>query len=107
MTQLDGSVEAVLVPLRPERPRTQPELQRRMASEWERPFISARPEELYEAFIDPTALVAWLPPAEMAGEIHEFDSRVGGGYRMCVAVLPAERTLVPRQDVRQGGYGQR
>jgi uncharacterized protein YndB with AHSA1/START domain len=44
--------------------------------------IRARPEELYAAFLDPTALVDWLPPAEMTGEIHEFDARVGGGYRM-------------------------
>ena len=45
-------------------------------------IIKARPEELYEAFMDPAALVAWLPPADMTGEIHEFDARVGGGYRM-------------------------
>jgi hypothetical protein len=44
--------------------------------------IRARPEELYAAFLDPTALVDWLPPAGMTGEIHEFDARVGGGYRM-------------------------
>jgi uncharacterized protein YndB with AHSA1/START domain len=44
--------------------------------------ISARPEEVYAAFLDPAALVDWLPPAEMTGEIHEFEARVGGGYRM-------------------------
>jgi uncharacterized protein YndB with AHSA1/START domain len=44
--------------------------------------VRARPEELYAAFLDPTALIDWLPPAEMTGEIHEFDARVGGGYRM-------------------------
>src|SRR5687767_1003179 len=44
--------------------------------------IRARPEELYQAFIDPAALVEWLPPAEMTGAIHQFDARVGGGYRM-------------------------
>jgi hypothetical protein len=38
--------------------------------------IKARPEELYAAFLDPTALVDWLPPAEMTGEIHQFDARV-------------------------------
>jgi hypothetical protein len=45
-------------------------------------IIKARPEELYAAFMDPAALVAWLPPAEMTGQIHAFDARVGGGYRM-------------------------
>ena len=29
--------------------------------------VRARPEELYAAFLDPTALVDWLPPAEMTG----------------------------------------
>jgi uncharacterized protein YndB with AHSA1/START domain len=44
--------------------------------------IGVRPEELYAAFLDPAVLVEWLPPAEMTGEIHEFDARIGGGYRM-------------------------
>jgi uncharacterized protein YndB with AHSA1/START domain len=39
-------------------------------------IIKARPEELYEAFMDPAALIAWLPPADMTGEVHEFDARV-------------------------------
>lgn len=44
--------------------------------------INASPEALYAAFVDPAALVAWLPPAEMTGRMHAFDARVGGGYRM-------------------------
>ena len=36
--------------------------------------IRAQPEELYAAFLDPAALVDWLPPAEMTGEIHECES---------------------------------
>jgi uncharacterized protein YndB with AHSA1/START domain len=54
-------------------------------------IIRARPEQLYQAFIDPAALVAWLPPAEMTGKIHEFDARVGGGYRMSLFYPPDER----------------
>jgi uncharacterized protein YndB with AHSA1/START domain len=53
--------------------------------------IEARPEELYQAFVDPAILVAWLPPAEMTGVIHEFDARVGGGYRMSLFYPPTER----------------
>jgi uncharacterized protein YndB with AHSA1/START domain len=52
--------------------------------------IKARPKELYAAFLDPTALVDWLPPAEMTGEIHEFDARVGGRYRMSLFYPPDE-----------------
>jgi uncharacterized protein YndB with AHSA1/START domain len=44
--------------------------------------IRARPEALYQAFVDPAILVEWLPPAEMTGVIHAFDGRVGGGYQM-------------------------
>jgi uncharacterized protein YndB with AHSA1/START domain len=67
--------------------------QRAAASTRTSRIIRARPEELYQAFIDPAALVAWLPPAEMTGRIHEFDARVGGGYRMSLFYPPDERTF--------------
>jgi uncharacterized protein YndB with AHSA1/START domain len=55
--------------------------------------ISATPEALYAAFMDPDVLVAWLPPAEMTGKIHAFDGRVGGGYRMSLFYPPDERSF--------------
>jgi len=55
--------------------------------------VAARPEEVYAAFMDPAALVEWLPPAEMTGEIHEFDARAGGGYRMSLYYPPGERNF--------------
>ena len=54
-------------------------------------IIRARPDQLYDAFMDPAALAAWLPPAEMTGKIHDFDARVGGGYRMSLFYPPDER----------------
>jgi uncharacterized protein YndB with AHSA1/START domain len=63
--------------------------------------IRARPEELYEAFMDPAALVAWLPPAEMTGEIHAFDARVGGGYRMSLFYPPNERVFRGKTSDRE------
>ena len=54
--------------------------------------IDASPEAIYDAFIDPAKLVAWLPPGEMTGKIHEFDARVGGGYRMSLFYPPTERS---------------
>jgi uncharacterized protein YndB with AHSA1/START domain len=63
--------------------------------------IRARPEELYEAFIDPAALVAWLPPADMTGEIHEFDARVGSGYRMSLFYPPNERSFRGKTSDRE------
>lgn len=55
--------------------------------------IRARPEELYAAFVDPAILLAWLPPARMTGDVHEFDARVGGGYRMSLFYPPDDRTV--------------
>src|SRR5262245_31325235 len=53
--------------------------------------IRASREALYQAFLDPTALVAWLPPGEMTGKIHSFDARVGGEYRMSLFYPPSEQ----------------
>jgi uncharacterized protein YndB with AHSA1/START domain len=64
-------------------------------------IIKARPEKLYEAFIDPAALIAWLPPAEMTGKIHEFDARVGGGYRMSLFHPPHERSFRGKTSDRE------
>ena len=63
--------------------------------------VRARPEELYTAFLDPTALIDWLPPAEMTGEIHEFDARVGGGYRMSLFYPPDERAFRGKTSDRE------
>jgi uncharacterized protein YndB with AHSA1/START domain len=44
--------------------------------------IDATRDTIYRAFTDPDALAAWLSPGSMTGRVHEFDGRVGGGYRM-------------------------
>jgi uncharacterized protein YndB with AHSA1/START domain len=43
-------------------------------------LIQASPEALYRAFIDPEALIAWLPPAGMSGRILLFEPCAGGRY---------------------------
>lgn len=40
--------------------------------------------------MNPAIMVEWLPPGEMTGKIHQFDARVGGGYRMSLFYPPAE-----------------
>jgi uncharacterized protein YndB with AHSA1/START domain len=37
---------------------------------------------VYRAFLDPDAMVKWLPPHGFTGKVHESNARVGGGYRM-------------------------
>jgi len=44
--------------------------------------LRAPAERIYKAFTDKSALERWLPPFGFTGTIHEFDIRVGGGYRM-------------------------
>jgi uncharacterized protein YndB with AHSA1/START domain len=44
--------------------------------------LKAPPERVYKAFVDADAKVKWLPPYGFTARMHEFDARVGGGYRM-------------------------
>jgi uncharacterized protein YndB with AHSA1/START domain len=44
--------------------------------------LRATPERVYRAFLDPDAMVKWLPPNGFTARMHEADVRVGGSYRM-------------------------
>jgi len=44
--------------------------------------LRAPPERVYRAFIDPAAMVKWLPPDGFTATVHEMDARVGGSKRM-------------------------
>lgn len=44
--------------------------------------LRAPAERVYRAFIDPAAMVKWLPPNGFTGTVHSMDARVGGSYRM-------------------------
>ena len=44
--------------------------------------ITAPAERIYRAFLDPDAVVKWMPPHGFTGKVHELDARVGGRYRM-------------------------
>jgi uncharacterized protein YndB with AHSA1/START domain len=56
-------------------------------------FIKAGPDKVYAAFMDPAALVVWMPPGEMTGRLHDFDGREGGGYRMSLFYPADEETM--------------
>ena len=45
-------------------------------------IMDATPEAVYAAMTDPAAMVVWLPPQGMRGQMLEFDLRPGGHYRM-------------------------
>lgn len=44
--------------------------------------LRAPPERVYRAFLDPDAMVKWLPPHGFTGRVHHMEARVGGSYRM-------------------------
>jgi uncharacterized protein YndB with AHSA1/START domain len=44
--------------------------------------LRAKPERVYRAFLDPDAMVKWLPPHGFTAKVHQFDAKVGGTFRM-------------------------
>lgn len=44
--------------------------------------VRTTPEKLYRAFLDPDAMVKWLPPHGFTGKVHHLDAKVGGTYKM-------------------------
>jgi len=52
-------------------------------------MIAAPPGRVYAAFVDPAALVEWLPPNGMTGRFERFDARQGGSYRMVLTYADA------------------
>jgi uncharacterized protein YndB with AHSA1/START domain len=44
--------------------------------------LRTTPERLYRAFIDPDAMVKWLPPNGFTGKVHRMDPQVSGTYKM-------------------------
>ena len=44
--------------------------------------LRATPERVYRAFLDPDAMVKWLPPNGFTAKVHHMDPRVGGTHKM-------------------------
>lgn len=44
--------------------------------------LRATPERVYRAFLDPDAMVKWLPPNGFTGKVHQLEAKVGGTYKM-------------------------
>ncbi|MFG1271493.1 SRPBCC family protein [Xanthobacter flavus] len=45
-------------------------------------ILTASPEKVYRAFIEPDALAKWLPPNGFTCTVHHLDPVVGGTFRM-------------------------
>lgn len=44
--------------------------------------LRAKAERVFRAFLDPDAMVKWLPPHGFTGKVHHMDAKVGGTYKM-------------------------
>lgn len=70
--------------------------------------IAAQPDAIYCAFADPDALMAWLPPTNMAGRVLEYDFREGGRYRIELtydeAARPGAGKTTQRTDISSGHF---
>ncbi len=44
--------------------------------------VTAKPEKVYRAFLDPDAMARWLPPNGFTGKVHSIDAKIGGKFRM-------------------------
>ena len=44
--------------------------------------VNAGRRAVYEAFVDPESVTAWLAPNNMTGHVHVWDAREGGSFRM-------------------------
>jgi len=71
--------------------------------------LRATPEKVYRAFLDPGAIVKWLPPNGFTAKVHEMDAKVGGTYKMAFTNFTTGRghsfggkylELVPHECIR-------
>ena len=71
--------------------------------------LRTTPERLYRAFIDPDAMVKWLPPNGFTARMHHSDPKVGGTYKMSFTNLTSGKShafggeyleLVPNERLR-------
>ena len=71
--------------------------------------LRATPERVYRAFLDPDAMVKWLPPNGFTGKVQHLDARVGGSYKMSFTNFTSGHghsfggeylELVPHQRIR-------
>jgi uncharacterized protein YndB with AHSA1/START domain len=44
--------------------------------------LTAKPEKVYRAFLEPDALARWLPPNGFTAKVHHMDAKVGGTFKM-------------------------
>src|ERR1700710_610609 len=44
--------------------------------------LTTKPEKIYRAFTESDAMAKWLPPNGFTCTVHQFEAKVGGGFKM-------------------------
>ena len=55
--------------------------------------ITAKPEKIYRAFLDPDAMAKWLPPNGFTCRVHHMQAKLGGTYKMSFTNFTTEKSL--------------
>ena len=55
--------------------------------------LTANPEKIYRAFLDPDAMAKWLPPNGFTCRIHQMDTKVGGIYKMSFTNFTSKKSI--------------
>ena len=55
--------------------------------------LSAKPEKIYRAFLDPDAMAKWLPPNGFTCRVHHMQAKVGGTYKMSFTNFTSKKTV--------------
>ena len=67
------------------------------------------PERLYRAFLDPDAMVKWLPPNGFTAKVQKMDAKVGGSFKMSFTNFSSRKVesfggdyleLIPNEKLR-------
>jgi uncharacterized protein YndB with AHSA1/START domain len=53
--------------------------------------IQAPPSAVYRALLDPVAVQQWMVPDDMTSEVHAFDPREGGTFRISLSYVDTTR----------------
>lgn len=67
--------------------------------------VAASPDAIYAAFVDPDALMAWLPPAGMTGRALLFEPWQSGRYRIALSYEgEGQGKTADRTDISAGRF---
>ena len=55
--------------------------------------LTAKPEKIYRAFLDPDAMSKWLPPNGFTCKVDHMQAKVGGTYKMSFTNFTTEKSM--------------